>query len=138
MHVSAEERVLSELDHARLVGLLTRLTASRHDDATQDAHDLLVTAPTVPGPAVPPDLVTMRTRLLLRGEDNGEQELTLVYPAEADAAHGCISVLSPLGLSLIGCREGQTIQWQGRDRVVHTSTIAKILYQPEAAGDYGT
>ncbi|ANN68492.1 GreA/GreB family elongation factor [Bordetella bronchialis] len=138
MHVSADERLLSELDHVRLVGLLTRLTASRHDDATQDAHDLIVTSPTVPGTAVPPDLVTMRTRLLLRDAAGAEQTLTLVYPAEADVAQGCISVLSPLGLSLLGCREGQTVQWQGRDRVMHAGTVAKILYQPEAAGDYGT
>jgi regulator of nucleoside diphosphate kinase len=137
MHALTHERVLTELDHARLVGLLARLTASRHLDATHSAHDLFDMAPTLPGHAVPPDLITMRTRIRLRDDAHQEHELTLVYPAEADAAHGCISVLSPLGLSLIGCREGQTVQWQGADRVVHQGTIAKVLYQPEAAGDYG-
>jgi regulator of nucleoside diphosphate kinase len=137
MHAPAHERVLTELDHARLVGLLARLTASRHLEATQSAHDLVETAPTLPAQAVPPDLITMRTRIQLCDDAGREHELTLAYPAEANAAQGHISVLSPLGLSLLGCREGQTIQWQGPDRVVHHGTVARILYQPEAAGDFG-
>lgn len=138
MSTLSHERVLTELDHARLVGLLTRLTARGYVEADHEAHDLLDMAPTLPGQEAPPDLVTMRTRIQLRDDAGQERELRLVYPAEADAAHGYISVLSPLGLALLGCREGQTVQWQGRDRVVHQGTIVKIVYQPEAAGDYGT
>ncbi|AOB31381.1 hypothetical protein AKI39_12825 [Bordetella sp. H567] len=138
MHAPLHERILTELDHARLAGLLTRLTARGYVEASHDAHDLLDTTPILPGRAVPPDIVTMRTRIRLRDDAGQERALRLVYPAEADAGHGDISVLSPLGLSLIGCRMGQTIQWQGPDRVVHRGTVAEILYQPEAAGDYGT
>lgn len=138
MPAPIHDRVLTELDYARLASLLARLTARGHIDAAHGAHDLLDMAPTLPGRAAPPDLVTMRSHVQLRDETGRDLELRLVYPAEADAAHGHISVLSPLGLSLLGCREGETIQWQGPDRLVHEGTIARILYQPEAAGDYGS
>jgi len=128
--------VISELDHVRLVSLLDRLEDGRLHDTVQDAHDLFDTIITVPGQSISPDIVTMRTRLRLRGDDAQERDLSLVYPDEADVVDGRISVLSPLGLSLLGCRKGQTIQWQGPDRIRHEGVIADILYQPEAAGDY--
>ena len=43
-----------------------------------------------------------------------------------------------VGLALIGHRVGQPIRWQGPDRVAHRATLAEILYQPEAAQDFGT
>ncbi len=138
MHPLAHERALTELDHARLAGLLARLTATRHVDRAHGAHDLLDSTPVLSNAAIPPDLVTMRSRIVLRADVAQEYALTLVYPAEADPAQGYISVLSPLGLSLLGCRAGQDIEWRGPDQVMHRGTVARILYQPEAAGDYGT
>ena len=110
---------------------------SRLHDPNQNAHDLFDTIITVPGQSIPPDIVTMRSRVRLRDDASQERELSLVYPDETDVAGGRISVLSPLGLSMLGCRKGQTIQWQGPDRIRHEGVIAEILYQPEAAGDYG-
>jgi len=136
---SIQERVLTELDHARLVSLMARLTASgKLDDAAEAAYDLLDSVLTVPAPAIAPDVVTMRSRIRLRGQDGQDLDLTLAYPDEADAGSGRISVLSPLGLSLIGCHKGQQIQWHGPDRSVRRGMVADIPYQPEAAGDYGT
>lgn len=136
---SIHERVLTELDHARLVSLMARLTASGElDDAAEAAYDLLDSVLTVPAPAIAPDVVTMRSRIRLRAQDGQDLDLTLAYPDEADAGSGRISVLSPLGLSLIGCRKGQQIQWHGPDRSLRRGTVADIPYQPEAAGDYGT
>jgi regulator of nucleoside diphosphate kinase len=139
-NVSNMEKVLTELDHARLVSLLARMNAAGGPQYTADmAQDLLDSAMTVPAQSIPPNVATMRSRVRLRdGKSGSEMDLTLTYPTEADATAGRISVLSPLGLSLIGCQQGHTIQWQGPDKIVHRGTLAEILYQPEAAGDYGT
>jgi regulator of nucleoside diphosphate kinase len=43
--------------------------------------------------------------------------------------------LSPIGTAIIGYGEGDNIEWEvpnGRTEIL----IKKILYQPEAAGDY--
>jgi len=138
MQVLAHERVLTELDHARLSSLLTRMTAAGLPHGIEEtAIELLDSATTVPTRTIDADVVTMRSRIRLASADAREMVLVLAYPPESDAAAGQISVLSPLGLSLIGRRVAQAIRWQGPDQVVHEATLAEILYQPEASGDYG-
>ena len=62
--------------------------------------------------AVPEGLVSMGSRVEFR-LDNGEpRTITLVYPHEADAEAGRISVLTPIRAALIGLSVGQSIEWQ--------------------------
>jgi regulator of nucleoside diphosphate kinase len=75
---------------------------------------------------VPPDVVTMNSRVRVRypGEDESEA-LDLTFP---DAAG--LSVLSPLGAALLGAREGESVQCAG-GRVSRRVTVERIEYQPE-------
>lgn len=85
---------------------------------------------------IPPDVVTMNSRLRYRdAEDGGESEITLVFPADADIDTGKMSVLSPIGTALLGYAVGDTIKWTvpAGSRQIE---ILELLYQPEAAGDY--
>ncbi|MFC4276785.1 GreA/GreB family elongation factor [Achromobacter aloeverae] len=139
MQAPTPDRVMTDLDHARLTGMLERLPADGLPQEVEDAaYDLIDSAVTVPVHLIDSDVVTMRTRLKLRDEQGEDMIITLVYPSESDAASGRISVLSPLGLALVGHRVGQAIRWQGADRADHRATLAEILYQPEAAQDFGT
>jgi regulator of nucleoside diphosphate kinase len=61
--------------------------------------------------------------------------LTLVYDADADAFGERVSVLAPLGASILGARVGDVVEWQSR-RGPRQLRIERILYQPEAAGDF--
>ena len=84
---------------------------------------------------IPPNVVTMNSRLVFRDlEDDSAMEVTLVFPADADIDQGKMSVLSPIGTGLLGYAVGDTIEWvvPGGTRNV---CIEEILYQPEAAGD---
>ena len=85
---------------------------------------------------VPPTVITMNSRVKLRDLDTGEEMVfTLVFPREADIDGGRLSVISPVGTAILGYTEGDTIEWKvpsGRRRI----KIEKVLYQPEAAGDY--
>jgi regulator of nucleoside diphosphate kinase len=91
-----------------------------------------VVAPT----RVPKDVVTMRSRVSVRDVRAKEPETyTLVYPDEANFDEGKVSVLAPMGTALIGAREGSVVSFDapgGRRRL----KIVKVLYQPEAAGDF--
>jgi regulator of nucleoside diphosphate kinase len=95
-------------------------------------------ARTVKPAAVPRNVVTMNSTVRLRDLDTGEKETyTLVYPHEADASAGRISVLAPVGTAVIGNRVGDTIEWPvpaGLRRL----KVEAILYQPERAGEYDT
>ena len=85
---------------------------------------------------IPPDTVTMNSRVRLSDMGKAEKLVyTLVFPRDADAATGRISVLAPVGTAILGCRVGDIIEWQvpaGKRKL----KIEEILYQPEAAGDY--
>lgn len=128
---------------------LTRYDAQRLDamleqasDATRDREDVikleeeLARANVVPGKDVPGNVVTMNTQLQLRDEKSGElKTYTLVFPQDANVDEGKISIMSPIGTALIGYCEGDIIEWAvpaGVRRLV----VEKILYQPEAAGDF--
>lgn len=83
---------------------------------------------------LPSNVVSMRTRALV-SLDGEEEEISLVYPEEADWTKGKLSVLSPVGMALLGYREGDQFDWEVVDGKTHIE-IRKILYQPEASGDF--
>jgi regulator of nucleoside diphosphate kinase len=81
-------------------------------------------------------VVTMHSRLQVREPRAHQPETyTLVYPDEADIADGKLSVLAPLGAALLGAREGDTITFEA-PAGLRRLRVEKILYQPEAAGDF--
>lgn len=86
--------------------------------------------------AVPTDLVTMNSQILLREVDSERRFVfTLVFPSRANAPKGRISVLTPLGSILLGARTGQQLTCPISSTVL-TVAVEAILHQPEAAGDH--
>lgn len=61
--------------------------------------------------------------------------IKIVYPREADFKKGFVSVLSPLGIALLGYKIGDSVQSEAPKGLV-TIKIQKIEYQPEANGEY--
>ena len=129
---------ITELDRQRLERLVElareRDGAVNYEYLNRLEHEL-DRAETVARAAVPPDVITMRSKVRLRDLDSGEELVyTLVFPTEADSGGGKISVLAPIGTAMLGYRVGSRIEWQvpsGLRRI----RVEEILYQPEAAGD---
>jgi len=44
--------------------------------------------------------------------DQEEEELTLVYPEQADVKNNKISILSPIGTAILGYSTGSCIEWK--------------------------
>ncbi len=76
--------------------------------AAADAlSDLLMEARLVPDEALPADRVAMNSRVTYEEQPGGaRRSVTLVYPVDSDPAQGRISVLSPVGLALLGRAPG--------------------------------
>ncbi len=122
------ERVLTELDHVRLSKL-------GHDTLA----DVLDYAEVVTSPAIPADVVTMYSQVLIADASAAQpQKYTLCYPDDAEPQRGFISVCSPFGASLIGRRVGHDAVWTTPHGDERTVTIQALLFQPEASGDYTT
>lgn len=129
---------ITEQDATRLQEWL-RVAARRHEKDRENLAVLrqeLDSAQVIQPDKVPPDVVTMRSRVrLVDPETNQETCCMLVFPEDAVASRERISVLAPLGAAILGCRTGDEIRF----RVPagwRTVRIAEVLYQPEAAGQF--
>ena len=140
MEVMTLERTLTELDHVRLTHLVHRHKCSRPAlSPALPIEDVLEAADIVPSRGVPPDVVTMYSRVALKDLQSGAQsELTVCYPADADAGAGLVSVFSPVGRSLLGHRAGSVVRWPTPAGGERAAEIVSILFQPESSGDFAT
>lgn len=126
---------LTEQDVTRLSEVI--LNYSDVDEAaTESLQDELDRAVVVPANALDSSTVTMNSRVVCRDERGGTRELVVVYPSDADAATGRVSVLSPLGRALLGASVGHRVEVASGGRAVRTWVVEEIRYQPEAAGDH--
>jgi len=126
------ERLLTEIDFARLKNLGVRQLPTELADSL-DSPDI------VPSSDIPPDVITMYSQVVLQDIPSGKrQQLTLCYPADADPHLGLISVLSPVGSSLLGQRVGDIVRWRTPNGDECTAEIAALPFQPESTGDYTT
>ena len=121
---------ITEIDEARLRSLVE---LDRGVDIFELAHE--IERATVVDPSrVSEDVVTMNSKALLQVDDE-EMEVALVYPEHADDGAGKLSVCSGIGTAILGYKEGDAFNWRTPNRTRHIR-IRKVLYQPEAAGDF--
>lgn len=126
------ERTLTELDFSRL----TRLAGQRQPPVLAD---LLANAEVTSSRAVRSDVVTMYSRVeLVDVHTHRRQVLTICYPQDAEPAAGFISVLSPVGISLLGLKVGDAAKWHTPHGEECAAVVESIQFQPEATGDYLT
>lgn len=128
--------LISRTDYRRLLDLLDQ-AADTADGAVLDLVDRKLFHGQVVDPAaIPPDVATMNSCLAYRRHAGDDvRKVALAYPAEAEPSAHRISILSPLGASLLGAREGDRIEW-GRTLPIHPVRLERVIYQPEAAGDW--
>ena len=138
MEVLALERTLTELDHVRLLNLVRR---DRRGDGSPTPREtiehVLDACAIVPSRQIPPDAVTMYSQVMLQDLVTGvRSKLTLCYPADAEPAAGFVSVMSPVGASLLGQTVGSVARWSIPAGDQRAAEVLAILFQPEASGDY--
>ena len=127
---------VSSQDHQRLYALASN-KAARSGETFEALTYELERARVVEPAEIPADVVTMRSRVVVRENGSDRDRIyTLVYPGEEDIAVGHISILTPLGAALIGLSQGQALSWTTRDGRTKELIVHEILYQPEADGRF--
>jgi regulator of nucleoside diphosphate kinase len=126
--------VVTDSDFRRLTSLLLSPLAAPASPRTEALASELSRARVVPARALPPDVVTMNSRVEYCDESRRPAELALVYPWDADPKRGEVSVLAPLGTALLGLHVGDTISWKSPSGRVHRWTVLGLPFQPEARG----
>jgi regulator of nucleoside diphosphate kinase len=129
---------ITQFDLNRLKELLqVGISFSKRDhEALESLQGELDRAHIVEPTAVPPDVVTMNSRVRLKDlETNEEKVYTLVFPSEANLEQQKISILAPIGTAILGYRVGDRVEWRVPGGLKNYR-IEEVLYQPEAAGQY--
>lgn len=115
VNMELEKLIISEQDYERLSKLRDSVIL----------EDELSRAVVVPANQVPANVVKMHSRVTYLDESNGTtRDVELVYPEEADASAGKISILSPVGSALLGLEVGHTIEWLFPD---NQSRLLKVV-----------
>lgn len=126
------ERTLTELDAARL----NKLSVNQLPSGLADLLDI---AEVLPSREVPANIVTMYSQIEIEDPATQQvQKITLCYPGDAEPTAGFISVLSPVGIGLLGVKAGTLARWQMPNGAEGAAHVVAILFQPEASGDYTT
>jgi regulator of nucleoside diphosphate kinase len=129
---------ITELDRQRLVDLIINAQSGEYRGSIylEKLRGELNRAQIVLPQEIHGDVITMNSQVALLDLDTREEEIyTLVYPEEANTAEGKISILAPIGTAMLGYRVGDVFEWEvpaGKRRL----KVDKILYQPEASGNY--
>jgi regulator of nucleoside diphosphate kinase len=129
---------ITEFDLQRLRKLIlgAESTEYRQSEYLESLRMELERAEIVTPQEVPPTVVTMNSTIELLDLDTNEMETyTLVFPEDADISQGKISVLAPIGTAMLGYEIGDIFEWDvpaGKRRL----RVERIIYQPEASGDF--
>ena len=130
---------VTEPDYRRLTGLI-EITRERNGVDIEYLNTLeaeLDRAEIVDPKRIPANVITMRSKVRLKDLVSGEAKVySLVFPTEANFSEGKISVLAPIGTAILGYKSGDSIEWPVPSGV-RKLKVDEILYQPEAAGEYG-
>jgi regulator of nucleoside diphosphate kinase len=87
----------------------------------------------VPRDAIPPQTVTMNSVVRYRDTHAGvAREIQIVFPDDADAARGKVSVLAPVGAALLGLERGQAIDWTFPGGETRTLKVEAVEQRPRA------
>ncbi len=125
-----QDIIITDVDLDRL-----RPVIDQNDSPASDSLDAeLRRAKVVPQHEVPADVVTMNSEVVYEDcATSARRTVQVVYPKDANASVGKVSVLAPIGSALLGLRVGQSIEWPvptGKKRV----KVLEVRAQPEAAG----
>lgn len=119
--------LVTDTDYARLRGLVASPLAVDRGEVVDLLVEKLTRARIVPATRVPTSVVTMNSRATCLDEQTGTtRELCLVYPWNATEP-GRVSVLSRLGIELLGAIPGKMLHTLGS-----VLKVAYVGYQPEA------
>lgn len=89
----------------------------------------------VPTGKTPAAIVAIGRPVTYRDETTGlERTVTLVFPEDADIARNRISVMTPIGVALMGLAQGAAFYWDTRDSQRRTLTVIRVGEDAEEPG----
>jgi len=100
----------------------------RNPDLAEQLVEELGRARIVTPSRLRPEVVDIGRKVTYRDETTGKDHtVTLVFPQDADISNGRISVMTPIGVALIGLAEEAVFHWETRDGHRREVKILKVF-----------
>lgn len=128
--------LINRLDAERLQRLID--DASEKDQAVADMLENELSRGVVVDPQeIPENVVSMNSQIQFTDLTRNKQMIrTLVYPHALSSTEDGLSVMAPIGASLIGLKEGDIIDWPLPNNSQTLLRIDAVLWQPEREGQF--
>lgn len=121
--------ILGATDYSSLVRLAKTASAKdRH--ASAGLVDKLEKIVVVPDGQSPDGTVGIGSTVTFDVKGASRRTITLVDPDDLDAEASRISVLAPIGVALLGLRQGQSSQWVSQDGQFNDLTVVHVAERP--------
>jgi regulator of nucleoside diphosphate kinase len=128
---------ITKFDYDRLMSIAAEYQGINEPGSNvQDLVKELKRAKKIDSHSIPSDYVTMNSVFEIKNLGKPEtHQFRLVFPDDADMDKHKISVLAPAGKAVLGYRVGDVIKWNVPSGEKYYQ-ITRIIYQPEASGDF--
>ncbi len=120
--------VVGASDYSSLIDLAYAALSKDYDVAAELVGKLEKSL-VVPDGQAPHDAVRIGSTVTFEVEGGSRRTIKLVYPDKIDVILARISVLTPIGVALLGLREGQCSQWFSRDGQAHHLTVVCVVQE---------
>lgn len=119
---------ITSTDRQRLISLATAAMSSPRDSvAASMLLREIARGTVVPTESLPPNVVGLNCEVEVRDNiENAVRQLRIVFPSGDAFAGSDVSVLTPLGASLLGLSEGASIDWCTVARDRRSFTVLRV------------
>ncbi|MGY6523037.1 MAG: GreA/GreB family elongation factor [Mongoliitalea sp.] len=122
--------IIKQSDEKALLSMMERIPSSERTKEMGVLQSELRRAKIVADKKISDKVIQLGSTFHITDITSGKKlEFTLTFPKDADLAAKKLSILSPLGVALIGFQEGQEIEWN-LPAGIRTFNIEKVS-QPE-------
>ena len=105
---------------------LAESAAARNSAVAEELFAEIDRAKIVEDSRISDNIVRMGSKVHFTSDLGEDRHVTLVFPGEADIAESKISILTPIGVALIGLSADQSIDWIARDGRTHRLTVVSV------------
>jgi regulator of nucleoside diphosphate kinase len=131
----SQPRIVLNADDLAHIEALAEGAMERNPLLADRLFDEINRARIVPAAKMPTNVIGIGSTATYRDETTGqEKSVTLVYPEDADITRQRVSVLTPIGVALLGLAEGAAFHWDTRANQRRTLTVIRVE-EPSVPGD---
>lgn len=128
-HTRKPAITLCRSDHERLTSLADA-SVGRYPAIAEFLLDELDRARIVEDDELESEFARLGSTLHYTTDHGNTVSVTLVLPKYADISRGYVSILTPIGVALLGLSPGQSIDWITNHGVRHTLTVNQVTQTP--------